>query len=52
MEKRRSPWIAIVLAVVVGLMVIVLLNGVIRPTTVVAAKVAIAPGTPLTADLL
>ncbi len=52
MEKRRSPWIAIVLAVVVGLMVIVLLNGVIRPTSVVVAKVAISPGTPLTADLL
>jgi Flp pilus assembly protein CpaB len=52
MEKRRSPWIAIILAVVIGLMVIVLLNGIIRPTTVVVAKVAIAPGTPLTADLL
>ena len=52
MEKKRSPWIAISLAVVIGIMVIVLLNGVIRPTTVVVAKVAIAPGTPLTADLL
>lgn len=52
MEKRRSPWIAIILAVVIGLMVIVLLNGVIRPTTVVVARVAIAPGTRLTADLL
>ena len=52
MEKKRSPWIAIVLAVVIGIMVIVLLNGVINPTTVVVAKVAIAPGTPLTADLL
>ena len=52
MEKRRSPWIAIILAVIIGLMVIVLLNGVIRPTTVVVAKVAIAPGTRLTADLL
>ncbi len=52
MEKRRSPWIAIILAVVIGVMVIVLLNGVINPTTVVVAKVAIAPGTPLTADLL
>ncbi|PWB50527.1 MAG: hypothetical protein C3F13_16375 [Anaerolineales bacterium] len=52
MEKRRSPWIAIGLAVVIGVMVIVLLNGVINPTTVVVAKVAIAPGTPLTADLL
>lgn len=52
MEKRRSPWIVIVLAVVIGLMVIVLLNGVIRPTTVVVAKAAIAPGTRLTVDLL
>lgn len=52
MEKRRSPWIAIILAVIIGLMVIVLLNGVIRPTTVVVARVAIAPGTRLTADLL
>ena len=52
MEKRRSPWIAIILAVVIGIMVIVLLNGVINPTTVVVAKVAIAPGTPLTTDLL
>ena len=52
MEKKRSPWIAISLAVVTGIMVIVLLNGVIRPTTVVVAKVAIAPGTPLTADLV
>lgn len=52
MEKRRSPWVAIILALVIGVMVIVLLNGVINPTTVVVAKVAIAPGTPLTADLL
>jgi len=52
MEKRRSPWVAIILAIVIGLMVIVLLNGVINPTSVVVAKVAIAPGTPLTADLL
>jgi Flp pilus assembly protein CpaB len=52
MEKRRSPWIAIILAVLIGLMVIVLLNGYIRPTSVVVAKVALAPGTRLTADLL
>lgn len=50
--KKRSPFIAIVLAVVVGLMVIALLNGVIRPTQVVVAKVAIAPGTMLTDTLL
>jgi len=52
MEKRRSPWIAIVLAVIIGLMVIVLLNAYIRPTTVVVARIAIAPGTRLTSDLL
>ena len=48
--KKRSPLTAIVLAVVIGLMVIALLNGVIRPTQVVVAKVAIAPGTLLTED--
>lgn len=52
MEKRRSPWIAIILAIFIGLMVIVLLNGYIRPTSVVVARAAIAPGTRLTADLL
>ena len=52
MEKRRSPWIAIILAVIIGLMVIVLLNGVLQPVSVVVAKVAVAPGTILTADML
>ena len=51
-RKKRSPWLAIVLAVVIGLMVIALLNGFIRPTEVVIAKVAIAPGTVLSADLV
>ncbi len=50
--KKRSPFVAIVLAVVVGLMVIALLNGVIRPTQVVVAKVPIAPGTILTDQLV
>lgn len=50
--KKRSPLVAIVLAVVVGLMVFALLNGVIRPTQVVVAKVAIAPGTILTDKLI
>lgn len=50
--QRRSPVIAITLAVVIALMVIALLNGVIRPTSVVVAKVAVAPGTILTADLV
>ena len=50
--KKRSPIAAIVLAVVIGLLVIALLNGVIRPTQVVVAKVAIAPGTLLTDQLV
>ena len=50
--KKRSPLAAIVLAVVIGLLVIALLNGVIRPTQVVVAKVAIAPGTLLTDQLV
>ena len=51
-SKKRSPIAAIVLAVVIGLLVIALLNGVIRPTQVVVAKVAIAPGTVLTDQLV
>jgi Flp pilus assembly protein CpaB len=39
-------------AVLIGFLVIALLNGTIRPTGVVAAKVGLAPGTLLTADLL
>jgi Flp pilus assembly protein CpaB len=50
--KKRSPFVAIILAIIVGLMVIALLNGVIRPTEVVVAKVAIAPGTILTDKLV
>ena len=50
--KKRSPIAAIVLAVVIGLLVIALLNGVIRPTQVVTAKVSIAPGTILTDKLV
>jgi hypothetical protein len=50
--KKRSPIAAIVLAVVIGLLVIALLNGVIRPTQVVVAKVSIAPGTILTDSLV
>jgi Flp pilus assembly protein CpaB len=51
-SKKRSPIAAIVLAVVIGLLVIALLNGVIRPTQVVVTKVAIAPGTLLTDQLV
>ncbi len=50
--KKRSPIAAIVLAVIIGLLVIALLNGVIRPTQVVVAKVAIASGTLLTDQLV
>lgn len=50
--KKRSPLIAIILAVVIGLMVIALLNGVIRPTQIVVAKSAIAPGTILSEALV
>jgi Flp pilus assembly protein CpaB len=50
--KKRSPIAAIVLAVVIGLLVIALLNGVVRPTQVVVAKVAIAPGTLLSDALV
>ena len=52
MEKKRSPIIPIILAVAIGLATIVLLNNVIRPTPVVVAKVAVAPGTVLTSDLV
>jgi len=51
-SKKRSPIAAIVLAVIIGLLVIALLNGVIRPIQVVTAKVAIAPGTVLTDQLV
>jgi Flp pilus assembly protein CpaB len=51
-SPKRSPIAAIVLAVIIGLLVIALLNGVIRPTQVVVAKVAIAPGTILSTDLV
>jgi Flp pilus assembly protein CpaB len=52
MFKKRSPIIPIALAVLIGLLTIALLNGVIRPVPVVVAKVVIAPGTVLTAELL
>ncbi len=50
--KKRSPFTAIVLAVIIGLLVIALLNGVVRPTQVVVARVSIAPGTLLTKELV
>ena len=52
MFGRRNLWIPIVLAVGTVFLVVLLLNGVIRPVTVVVAKVAIAPGTQLTSALV
>lgn len=52
MNKKRSPIIPIVLAVLIGLAVMVFLNAVVKPTPVVVAKIAIAPGTVLSADLV
>jgi len=52
MQKKRSPIIPVVIAVVIGLAVMFLLRTVIQPTPVVVAKSVIAPGTALTADLV
>jgi len=52
MFGRRNWWIPLVLAIVTVLLVVVLLNGVIRPVPVVVAKVPIGPGTRLTAELV
>ena len=52
MFGRRNWWIPLVLAIVTVLLVVVLLNGVIRPVPVVVAKVQIGPGTRLTAELI
>ena len=51
-KKKRSPILVIGFAVLIGFLVIALLNGTIRPANVVVAKVGLAPGTLLTADLL
>jgi Flp pilus assembly protein CpaB len=50
--KKRSPIIPIVLAVVIGLAVMVFLNSTVKPTPVVVAKIAIAPGTVLSEELV
>ena len=52
MFGRRNWWIPVVLAIVTVLLVVVLLNGVIRPVPVVVAKVQIGPGTRLTSELI
>ena len=51
-SKKRSPLIVIVFALVIGVAVIALLAGTIRPMPVLVAKSALAPGTLLTADLV
>ena len=51
-KKKHSPIMVIGFAVLIGFLVIALLNGTIRPSSVVAAKVGLAPGTLLTADLM
>jgi Flp pilus assembly protein CpaB len=52
MEKKRSPLLVIAIAIGIGLLVIALLNGTIRPASVVVAKESLAPGTILTTDLV
>jgi len=51
-NKKRSPLTIIVFAVLIGVLVVALLNGAIRPTQALVAKDALAPGTLLTADLV
>jgi len=41
-KKKRSPIIVIGFAVLIGFLVIALLNGTIRPSSEVAAKVGLA----------
>jgi len=51
-QKKKSPLVVIVLALAITVLVMVLLNSAVRPTPAVVAKVAIAPGILLTADML
>lgn len=52
MQKRRSPWIPILLAAAAGILTLVILNQTIRPRDTVVAAQALAPGTRLQAELL
>jgi len=52
MQKRRSPWIPILLAAAAGILTLVILNQTIRPRNTVVALQALAPGTRLRTDLL
>jgi Flp pilus assembly protein CpaB len=51
-KKQRSPILVIGLAIVIGVLVIALLNGTVRPTQVLVARTGLLPGTILTADLV
>lgn len=51
-KKQRSPITVIGFALIIGVLVIALLNGTIRPTQVLVAKVGLLPGTIVTADLV
>jgi Flp pilus assembly protein CpaB len=51
-KKQRSPITIIGFALIIGVLVIALLNGTIRPTPVLVAKVGLLPGTMLTANLV
>ncbi|MDX9991577.1 MAG: SAF domain-containing protein [Anaerolineales bacterium] len=51
-KKQRSPIMVIGFALIVGVLVIALLNGTIRPTQVLVARTGLLPGTILTADLV
>lgn len=52
MQKRRSPWIPLLLAGIAGILTLVILNQTIRPRSTVVALQELAPGTRLRADLL
>jgi Flp pilus assembly protein CpaB len=52
MQKKRSPWIPLLLAAAAGILTLVILNQTIRPRSTVVALQALAPGTRLRADLL
>ena len=51
-KKKRSPIMIIGFAILIGFLIIALLKGTIHPSSVVAAKVGLAPDTLLTAGLL
>jgi len=51
-KKQRSPITVIGFALIIGVLVIALLNGTIRPTQVLVARVGLLPGTIVTADLV